>query len=476
MPDGTDLSNASLLVDTSARAAGHAARFFDSVADRAVAGPIDLRSLREAFGGPVPEVGTAPSEVVDALVAAAEPGLVATAGPRYFGFVTGGALPAAVAADWLSATWDQQVALGVSSPAAAVCEETVADWLVDLLGLPRGSGVGLVTGGQMANTTCLAVARRTVLHRLGHDPDRDGLAGCPPVSVVVGAEAHTTIARSLRFLGVGSAQVIEVPADVEGRIEIGAVAEALSLLPRDTPTIVCAQAGNVNSGSFDPFDDIADACYRHGAWLHIDGAFGLWVAATPDRRSLVAGHDRADSWAVDLHKWLNVPYDSGAAIMRDSGAQAETLRLSAPYLVAGEELRDGSSFVPESSRRARCFPAWAAIRSLGRTGIADLVDRCCDHARRFAHLLSAHPSIEVLNDVVINQVMVRLSDSDEQTRALVAAVQADGTCWAGPTVWRGKAAMRLSVSNWSTTTEDIDRSAAAILACAEAIGSRYRAG
>ncbi len=467
MLDRTDLSTSSLLVEASARAAWHAAQFFDGVAERPVAGPVDLHGLREAFGGDVPEVGASSAEVIDALVAAAEPGLVATVGPRYFGFVTGGALPAAVGADWLSATWDQQVALGVSSPAAAVCEETVARWLVDLLGLPQGSGVGLVTGGQLANTTCLAVARRTVLQRLGYDPDRDGLAGCAPVTVIVGEEAHTTIARSLRFLGLGSAQVVEVPADAQGRIEVGAVAAALTKLPKGSPTIVCAQAGNVNSGSFDPFDDIADACAEHEAWLHIDGAFGLWVAATPTRRPLVAGHHRADSWAVDLHKWLNVPYDSGAAIMRDATAQAETLRLSAPYLVAGEELRDGSSFVPESSRRARCFPAWAAIRSLGRSGIATLIDDCCDHATHFARLLSEHPSVDVLNEVVINQVMVRVADSDDRTRELIEAVQRDGTCWAGPTVWHGKAAMRISVSNWSTTTTDIDRSAAAILACVD---------
>ncbi len=474
MADDTDPSIRSLLLDASARAAWHAEQYLDGVAERPVAGPIDLEGLRKAFGGSVPEVGEAPSDVIDALVAAAEPGLVATVGPRYFGFVTGGVLPAAAGADWLSTTWDQQVALGVSSPAAAVCEETVARWLVDLLGLPGGSGVGLVTGGQMANTTCLAVARRTVLGRLGHDPDKDGLVGCPPVTVIIGAEAHTTIGRSLRFLGIGSNQVIEVPADGQGRIEIGAVADAVGLLPQRSPIIVCAQAGNVNSGAFDPFDDIADACARHGAWLHIDGAFGLWVAATPSRRSLVAGHDRADSWAVDLHKWLNVPYDSGAAIMRDAGAQAETLRLSAPYLVAGEELRDGSSFVPESSRRARCFPAWAAIRSLGRSGVAELVDTCCDHATRFAQLLSRHPDIDVLNDVVINQVMVRLADSDESTRDLIAAVQQDGTCWAGPTTWHGKAAMRISVSNWSTSTVDIDRSADAIVACARRLLERDR--
>ncbi|MFZ0160253.1 MAG: aminotransferase class V-fold PLP-dependent enzyme, partial [Kineosporiaceae bacterium] len=435
---------------------------------RTVTSPVDLGRLRAAFGGPVPETGLEPAAVIEALVAAAEPGLVTSPGPRYFGFVTGGAVPAAVGADWLTAAWDQQGALGVASPAAAVCEEVVAQWLLELLGLPATSGVGLVTGGQMANTTCLAVACRTLLRRAGHDPDATGLAGCPPVAVIVGEEAHTTIWRSLKFLGIGTARVRTVAVDDQGRIVAGAVAQALAALPPGTPTIVCAQAGNVNSGSFDPLDDIAEACAAHGAWLHVDGAFGLWATATPSRRRLTAGHDRADSWAVDLHKWLNVPYDSGAAIVRDAQAQTDALRLSAPYLVAGEELRDGSSYVPEFSRRARCFPAWAAIRSLGRQGIAEMVERCCDLAGVFAGLLAEHPDVVVLNDVVINQILVCLGDSNERTRAMIAAVQNDGTCWAGPTTWKGKVAMRISVSNWSTTRSDVERSAAAILACAEA--------
>jgi len=457
-PTGSGLPSAT------ARAAEHAHAFIDKLPARTVASPVDLEQLHAAFGGPVPESGADPASVIDDLVAAAEPGLVATAGPRYFGFVTGGSLPAAVGADWMAAAWDQNSVLGVSSPAAAVCEEVVASWLVDLLALPTGSGVGLVTGGQMANTTCLAVARRTVLRKAGYDPDRDGLASCPPVAVVVGAEAHATIWRSLAFLGIGSAQVRVADVDEQGGIRPGVVADALATLVPDTPAIVCAQAGNVNTGAFDPFDDIADACAAYGAWMHVDGAFGLWVAATPSRRSLVAGHHRADSWAVDLHKWLNVPYDSGAAIMRDAANQAACLRLSAPYLVAGEDLRDGSSFVPESSRRARSFPAWAAIRSLGRQGIADMIEGCCELARTMAAQLAEHPEIEILNDVVINQVMVRVGDSDERTRALIAAVQADGTCWAGPTTWHDKTAMRISVSNWSTTHADIDLSVRAILA------------
>ena len=446
------------------RASQHAAEFLDGLPTRPVAVPADLAGLRAAFGGPVPEGPSDPSAVIDALVAAADPGLVATPGPRYFGFVTGGALPAAVAADWLTAAWDQSAALGVGSPAASVCEEVVAGWLLDLLGLPADSGVGLVTGGQMANTTCLAVARRTVLRRAGHNPDRDGLSGCPPVTVIVGAEAHSTIARALTFLGIGSSQIRPVAVGGQGAIAPGAVAAALAALPPGTPTIVCVQAGNVNSGAFDPFDDIADACAVHGAWLHIDGAFGLWAAVVPSRRGLLAGHHRADSWAVDLHKWLNVPYDSGVAILRDARNQVESLSVSAPYLQAGSGLRDGSAFVPELSRRARCFPAWAAIRSLGRQGIASMIAGCCELAARLARGVEVHPDVEVLNEVVINQVMVRVRDSDEGTRAMIAAVQAGGICWAGPTLWHGKMAMRVSVSNWSTTAADIDRSVSAILA------------
>lgn len=451
------------------RAVTHAYKFLTELESRPVARPVepvDLQRMRADFGV-LPEEGDQPTDVIDALVQAAEPGLVANPGPRYFGFVTGGVLPAALAADWLTSAWDQNAAMAVGSPAVAVCEDVVGEWLVDLLGIPTGSGVGLVTGGQMANTTCLAVARRTVLCRAGFDPDRDGLAGCPPVTVIVGAEAHTTIWRALRFLGFGTSQVLVVDVDGQGRMVKGGVVAALSALAPKTPTIVCAQAGNVNTGSFDPFDDIAEACSKHQAWLHVDGAFGLWAAATPTRRALTVGHENADSWAVDLHKWLNVPYDSGAAILRDASNQRDSLRLSAPYLITGDELRDGSAYVPESSRRARCFPAWAAMRSLGRRGITDLVEGCCDHAVALSRLLEAHPQVEVLNDVVINQVMVRLGDSDERTRAWIAAVQADGTCWAGPTTWQGRVAMRVSVSNWSTTRADIELAAEAMLRCVE---------
>jgi glutamate/tyrosine decarboxylase-like PLP-dependent enzyme len=443
-------------VDPLARAVDHARLFLEHLPERPVGASADPAKLRAAFGE-LPDGRSDPADVIDQLVAAADPGIVATAGPRYFGFVTGGSVPASVAADWLTSVWDQNSALGVMSPAAAVCEQVVGEWLVDLLGLPVEAGVGLVTGGQMANTTCLAVARTTVLRRAGFDPDQVGLAGCPPVIVITGDETHTTIKRALKFLGIGSAQMPTVPSDDQGRIVAGSVGAELAKLDPGTPAIVCAQAGNVNSGSFDPFDDIADACEAHGAWLHIDGAFGMWAAAAPSRRRLLAGHDRGDSWAVDLHKWLNVPYDSGVAIVRDAAVMNDALLLAAPYLVAGAELRDGSSFSPESSRRARSFAAWAALRSLGRSGVAQMIEGCCELAVQLAESLVSEPELDILNDVVINQVMIRVGDSDDRTRALIDAVQRDGTFWAGPTTWHGKAAMRISVSNWSTTAVDIER-------------------
>jgi glutamate/tyrosine decarboxylase-like PLP-dependent enzyme len=444
--------------DPLARAVDHARSFLAGLPERPVGPTLDLAALRAGFGR-LPEERTDPADAIDRLVAAADPGLVASAGPRYFGFVTGGSVPASVAADWLTSVWDQNAALGVMSPAAAVCEHVVGEWLIDLLGLPVGAGVGLVTGGQMANTTCLAVARTTVLRRAGFDPDRDGLAGCPPVTVITGDETHTTIKRALKFLGIGSAQMRSVVSDDQGRIAAGSVAAELAKLAPGTPAIVCAQAGNVNSGSFDPFDDIADACAAHGAWLHIDGAFGMWAGATPSRRHLLTGHHRGDSWAVDLHKWLNVPYDSGVAIVRDASLMNEALLLAAPYIVAGQELRDGSSYSPESSRRARGFAAWAALRSLGRAGVAQMIEGCCELAVQLAESLAQEADLEILNDVVINQVMIRVGDSDDRTRALINAVQSDGTFWAGPTTWHGKVAMRISVSNWSTTAVDIERTA-----------------
>jgi glutamate/tyrosine decarboxylase-like PLP-dependent enzyme len=446
------------------KAAELAAAYLDALPERPVGRPPGLQALRAAFGGPLPDAGEDPVTVVERLAAAAEPGLVASAGPRYFGFVIGGSLPASLAADWLAAAWDQNAFSYATSPAAAVAEEAALPWLVDLLGLPAGTSAGFVTGGQGANTTCLAAARNGVLADAGWDVEEHGLQGAPTVRIVAGAEAHVTLFRALRLLGLGAGTVTLVDADEQGRM----IPEALErvLASGDGPLVVCAQAGNVNSGAVDPLRPIADLVRAHGGWLHVDGAFGLWAAASTRLRHLVEGHEAADSWAVDAHKWLNVPYDSGLAFVRAPDVHRTAVSIRAAYLKAASEgERDPASYAPESSRRARGFAVWAALRALGRDGVADLVERCCSHARRFAELLAAENGVEILNDVVLNQVLVRFDDDDERTRAVVDAVQRDGTCWLGSTVWHGRAAMRISVSGWQTTSADIDRSAAAILRC-----------
>jgi glutamate/tyrosine decarboxylase-like PLP-dependent enzyme len=405
--------------------------------------------------------------VVERLAAAAEPGIVASAGPRYFGFVVGGSLPAALAADWLVTAWDQDAGLFVLGPAAAVAEDVAAEWVLDLLGLPRAASVGFVTGGQMANFTGLAAGRHAVLAAAGWDVEADGLAGAPPVTVLVGEEAHVTILSSLRMLGLGARRVVAVAADGQGRMRPDALAEALRRV--EGPAIVCAQAGNVSTGAFDPFPEIVSLAHARGAWVHVDGAFGLWAAATPGRRALLRGVEEADSWGTDAHKWLNVPYDSGIAIVRDPAAHRAPLTLRAAYLARVEGEREASDWVPESSRRARGVPVYAALRSLGRRGVSDLVERCCALASRMAARLAAAPGVRILNEVVLNQVLVRFEpagggDGDAFTRAVIARVQQDGVCWMGGTRWHGLDAMRVSVSNWATTEADIDRSADAVLA------------
>jgi glutamate/tyrosine decarboxylase-like PLP-dependent enzyme len=397
--------------------------------------------------------------VLERLAAAAAPGLVASPGPRFFGFVVGGALPVAIAADWMTSAWDQNAGLEVLAPAAAVVEEVCERWIVELLGLPAGASAGFVTGGQGANTTCLAAARHAVLRDAGWDVEERGLIGAPPVDVFVGEEAHTTIFSSLRLLGLGAGRAHRIPADDQGRMD--AVALAARLGGADGPAIVCAQAGEVNTGSFDPFEAIAEACAARGAWLHVDGAFGLWAAAAPRLRGLVTGVERADSWATDAHKWLNVPYDSGIAIVGDRAVHRAALALTAAYLLETDAGRDNVAYVPETSRRARGFPVYAALRTLGRRGVAELVQRCCDLARQMAGELAAEPGMRVLNDVVLNQVLVALDDPGA-TDAVLARIQADGTCWVGGTTWKGAPAIRVSFSNWSTTREDVTRSAAAI--------------
>ncbi|MDB4971006.1 MAG: aspartate aminotransferase family protein [Myxococcales bacterium] len=463
------------LLDDTARLAQ---AYLDGLPERHVGARATAAELMAALGGPLAEDGADPAAVIAALARNADPGLVATAGPRYFGFVTGGSLPVAVAADWLAAAWDQNAAMYAMSPAAAVVEEIVGGWVVDLLGLPRGASVGLVTGAQMANVTALAAARHAVLQRAGWDVAADGLAGAPPVDLVVGAEAHVTIGGALKLLGFGSRRVRVVPADDEGRMIASEL--ALTLRACDGPTIVCAQAGNVNSGASDPFDLIAaEVRARENAWLHIDGAFGLWAAASPSLRARVRGHAFADSWATDGHKWLNVPYDSGLVIVAHPAAHAAAMARQAAYLAPGAaDERSGMMWAPEASRRARGFALYAALRTLGRGGVAALVDRCCALARRMADRLRA-AGVEIMNDVVLNQVLARFTpaahsdgdsggDGDAHTRAVIARVQADGTCWLGGTVWRERAAMRISISNWSTSEADVDRSAEAILAAARA--------
>ncbi len=398
--------------------------------------------------------------VVDELAAAVEPWLVASGGGRYFGFVTGGTLPAAMAADWLAGAWDQNTAFRVMSPGAIAVQRLAETWVLELLDLPADASVGVTTGAQMANATCLATARHRVLADAGWDVEADGLAGAPPVTVVVGEHRHSTIDRAVRLLGLGAGRMVLVASDDQGRMRADVLAGALADVAG--PLIVCAQAGEVNTGAFDPLEDIVTAAHALGGWVHVDGAFGLWARACADRRHLAAGADAADSWSVDGHKWLNVPYDTAFAITAHPGDHAAAMMQRAPYLLAGEDLRqDPMNWSPEASRRARGLAVYAAIRSLGREGIDAMVSRHCRLARRFAEQL-ATAGVEVLNEVVLNQVLVAFPD----TPAVVERVQRDGTCWVGGTTFKGRAAMRISLSGWATTEEDVDRSVAAILRCA----------
>jgi len=462
-------SKASLMRRTTDLALG----YLDSLEGRPVAATAGRDGLLADLGGPLPEAGVDALEVVEDLARAADPGLVASGGPRYFGFVIGGSLPAALAADWLTSAWDQNAGLFAAGPAASVAEEVIGAWLIDLLQLPSGTSFGLTTGCQMAHFSCLAAARHAVLDRAGWDVEERGLFGAPEIDVVIGTEAHATIHTALQFLGLGRARVIAVDSDDQGRMRLDMLARDLPDGSR--PVIVCLQAGNVNTGAFDPLGDAIDLVRSRcpNAWVHIDGAFGLWAAASPRLSHLVTGHEGADSWASDGHKWLNVPYDCGYAFVRDPEAHAAALSpKSAAYLVYGTAERDEFRWVPEFSRRARGFPTYAALRSLGRSGVADLIDRCCRLAVRMADgLRAAGEGVEVLNDVVLDQVLVRFrgpggADTDAYTRDVIKRVQDDGTCWLSGTTWHGMAAMRISVVNWATTGDDIDRSLAAILRAA----------
>ena len=450
--------------DTPLKAAyDHATRYIGQVAQRHVGSRTERADLLTALGGPLPTGGTDPVEVINHLAATADPGIVATIGPRYFGFVTGGAVPVTVAADWLVSSWDQNACLYVTSPAASVMEDIVSGWIVELLGLPATAGVGFVTGCHMANFTCLAAARHEVLHRAGWNVETQGLQRAPKVRVLVGGEVHVSAVGALRYLGFGSDELEFVPVDGQGRMRADALRKQLG--EGTAPIIVCAQAGNVSTGASDPIAEIVEMAHARDAWVHVDGAFGLWAAAVPELRSQVRGIETADSWATDAHKWLNVPYDSGLAIVADTAPLRAAMGMTASYLQRGDdEQRIGMDWAPESSRRARVVPLYALFRALGRDGIEALVRRNCALAHRIAGRLSAEPGVTILNEVVLNQVLVRFAD-DDTTRDTIARVQADGTCWAGGAFWQGQQAMRIAVSNWSTTEDDIDRSADAMLAC-----------
>ena len=453
-------------------AARLAREFADGLAERPVGARAGIGELRERLARPLTEAGEDPRTVIAQLAADVEPGLIASAGPRYFGFVIGGALPAAVAADWLVSAWDQNGGGAIAAPALTVAESVAAGWVRELLGLPADCGVGFVTGCQMAHVTCLAAARHAVLADAGWNVEADGLQGAPALRVVAGANAHVTIARACRILGLGADTVRIVPADGEGRML--AVELAAALGEHDGPQIVCAQAGEVNSGAFDPLAEIIGLCRAHGAWCHVDGAFGLWAAVSPSRRHLLAGFEGADSWATDGHKWLNVPYDCGIAIVADAAKQRGAMASTADYIPANEtDVPWGVESIPEFSRRARGIPLYAALRALGRDGVTALVDGCCEHAARIAARLAAHDDVEILNDVVLNQVLVRFADSDAVTDEVLDRVQQDGTCWASGSRWHGGATvMRISVSGWQTTAADADRSADAILAALRATTAR----
>ncbi|MEY4096284.1 MAG: hypothetical protein RLZZ53_3483 [Acidobacteriota bacterium] len=440
-----------------------AATYLDGVRDRHVGAQATHQQLRDALGGPLPRSGSDPAAVLEQMAAHADRGLIASAGPRYFGFVVGGAVPVSVGADWIATSWDQNAGVYVAGPAAAVVEDIAAGWILEMLSLPSQSSIGFVTGAHMANFTCLAAARHDVLRRAGWDVEAKGLQHAPKVRVIAGGEVHISAIGALRYLGFGTEEIELIPVDGQGRMRADLLERALAI--GDGPTIVSAQAGNVNTGACDPLDRIVAAAHAKNAWVHVDGAFGLWAAAVPELRDQVRGIETADSWATDAHKWLNVPYDSGLAIVANAAPHRAAMNMKASYLQrdAAEE-RVGMDWAPESSRRARGLPIYALIRALGADGVADMIRRNCAQARRMAAHLSKVTGVSILNEVVLNQVLVHFG-TDERTRAVISRVQAEGTCWAGGAIWQGKQVMRIAMSNWSTTDQDIDRSAEAILRC-----------
>lgn len=436
-------------------AATRAARYLDYLDERAVfPGREPIETLQNLMQASLPEGPSAPETVLAQLDEVAGPATVASSGGRYFGFVTGGALPVTVAANWLATAWDQNSFNNVSSPAVALIEETALRWVKQALELPATAEGTLVTGATMANFTCLAAARQRVLADAGWDTEEKGLFGAPAIDVIVGEEGHATIFKVLSLLGIGRNQVIRVPADDQGRMRVDA------LPPISKPTILCIQVGNVNSGAFDPAAEIIAQAHKAGAWVHVDGAFGLWARASKALAPLAEGLEAANSWATDAHKWLNVPYDCGVAIVREPDDLRSAMSISGAYLLTSGQ-RDQIDYSPDSSRRARAVDIWAALKSLGRSGLAEMIDRNCRQAVRIANRLRQN-NVEILNDVVLNQVVVAFGDAD-RTNRVIKAVQADGTCWAGATVWKNRDAMRISVSGWATTDADIEQSLDAIL-------------
>ena len=456
-------------------AAERGIRYREALPQARVTPSASPNSLRAALGGPAPELPSDPDVVLTRLADVVEAGgLMGMGSGRFFGFVIGGAVPAALGADWLASAWDQNAGLFAPTPGVAIVEEIAGRWAIEMLGLPAHASFAFVTGGQMANTTALAAARNHVLAQVGWDVEADGLTGAPAIRLVVGEEVHVTVPRGARLLGLGTRTMERVAVDANGAMLPDALDQVLASKPNQ-PTIVCCQTGNVNTGAIDPVGALAAVAHRHGAWLHVDGAIGLWAAAV--RPSRLPGLELADSWSTDAHKWLNVPYDCGITICTHPAAHRAAMTVTASYLVqaAPGTDRDPVDWNPEFSRRARSLPVYAALASLGRSGVADIVDRCCAHARRFADRLSAVPGIVILNDVVLNQVLVRFLapsgvdvDHDARTRGVIAAVQRDGTCWLGGSTWRGQAVMRISVSSAATTTDDVDASVDAILRAAGA--------
>lgn len=446
-----------------ADAAARALAYVDATSGRRVFPDASAIDALTGFAEALPDDGCPVDETIALLDELGSPATVASTGPDYFGFVTGGTLPVALGAAWLSAAWDQNAALPVMSPVAATLHDVVRGWLLDVLRLPQEAAVAFVTGATVANATCLAAARDAVLAAHGWDAAEDGLFGAPPITVVVGAQAHSTLRKSLGLVGLGRRRVVVVPSDDQGRLRADQLPQNIG-----GPVLVCAQAGEVNTGAFDPFDEIAEWTAAHDGWLHVDAAFGLWARADPTRAHLTVGLERADSWATDAHKWLNVTYDCGIAFVRSAADLSRTFRATAGYLPDAPQF-EAMHHTPQSSQRARQIEVWAALRTLGRNGLARLVAGHCDAAALIADRLRAN-GVTVLNDVVLNQVLARFGDAAETT-AVLAAVQADGRLWCGPAVWAGEPAMRISVSSWRTTLADAERAAAAILECRDAARS-----